>query len=52
VALADGSPGLLPELAGIGVTEVVVVAAPPAEPADAAAWVRQLAAQWGVIPAR
>ena len=30
VALADGSPGMLPELAGIGVTELVVVAAPPA----------------------
>jgi probable F420-dependent oxidoreductase len=50
VALADGSPGMLPELAGIGVTEFVVVAAPPAEPAAAAAWVQELAAQWGVTP--
>jgi len=50
VALADGSPGMLPELAGIGVTEFVVVAAPPAEPAAASAWVRDLAAQWNVTP--
>ena len=50
VGLADGSPGTLPELAGIGVTELVVAAAPPAEPANAAIWARQLAARWGVIP--
>jgi probable F420-dependent oxidoreductase len=49
VALADGSPGMLPELAGIGVTEFVVVAAPPADPAAAIRWVQDLAAQWGVI---
>ena len=48
VALADGSPEMLPALAVIGVTEFVVVAAPPADPDDADAWVRQLAAQWGV----
>jgi probable F420-dependent oxidoreductase len=50
VALADGSPGMLPELAGVGVTEFVVVAAPPTEPAAAASWVQELAAQWGVTP--
>ena len=50
VALADGSPGMLPELAEIGVTEFVVVATPPAEPAAATAWVRDLAAQWDVTP--
>ena len=50
VALADGSPAVLPELAGIGVTEFVVVATPPAEPAAAIAWVRNLAAQWNVTP--
>ena len=50
VALADGSPGMLPELAGTGVTELVVVAAPPAEPAAAVTWVRDLAARWGLIP--
>ena len=52
VALADGSPGLLPELAGIGVTEFVVVGAPPGQPAAATAWVEELAAQWGVESAR
>jgi hypothetical protein len=50
VALADGSPGMLPELAGVGVTEFVVVATPPAHPAAATTWVEELAAQWGVTP--
>jgi hypothetical protein len=50
VALADGSPGMLPELAGAGVTEFVVVATPPAHPAAATTWVEELAAQWGVTP--
>lgn len=50
VALADGSPGMLPELAGIGVTEFVVVAAPPPKPAAATTWVQELAARWGVTP--
>jgi probable F420-dependent oxidoreductase len=48
VALADGSRGMLPELAGIGVTEFVVVASPPAHPAAAVTWVEELADQWGV----
>jgi probable F420-dependent oxidoreductase len=51
VALADGGPGALPELARIGVTELVLVAAPPTEPTAAATWVRELAAEWGVTPA-
>ena len=50
VALADGSPGMLPDLAGIGVTELVVVAAPPDHPAAAVTWVEELAVQWGVTP--
>ena len=50
VALADGSPGVLPELARAGVTEFVVVATPPARPAAAITWVEELAAQWGVTP--
>ena len=50
VALADGSPGMLPDLAGAGVTEFVVVATPPPQPAAATAWVMELAAQWGVTP--
>jgi probable F420-dependent oxidoreductase len=50
VAVADGSPGLLPELARLGVTEYVLVATPPDEPSGAAAWVAGLAAEWGVTP--
>jgi hypothetical protein len=50
VALADGRPGMLPELAGMGVTDFVVVSAPPPEPAAAATWVQALADQWGVTP--
>jgi alkanesulfonate monooxygenase SsuD/methylene tetrahydromethanopterin reductase-like flavin-dependent oxidoreductase (luciferase family) len=46
VALSDGDPALLPELAAAGVTELVVVAEPPAEPRAAADWVDQLAARW------
>jgi probable F420-dependent oxidoreductase len=50
VALADGRPGMMPELAEVGVTELVVVATPPADPPAAVNWVRELAAQWGVAP--
>jgi len=48
VALSDGGPALLPDLAKTGVTELVVVGAPPADPATATAWVAELAARWGV----
>jgi probable F420-dependent oxidoreductase len=47
VALTDGTPAVLPELAGAGVTELVVVGAPPADPDAAGAWVTELAAHWG-----
>jgi hypothetical protein len=46
VALSDGTPGLLPELAGSGVSELVIVGAPPADPVRATAWVADLAARW------
>jgi Luciferase-like monooxygenase len=46
VALSDGTPGLLPELAESGVSELVIVAAPPADPARVTAWVADLAARW------
>jgi hypothetical protein len=46
VALTDGEPGLLPELAMAGVTDVVLVGSPPAEPAAAATWVAELALHW------
>jgi probable F420-dependent oxidoreductase len=48
VALSDGHPGVLPGLAAAGVTELVVVAAPPEDPAEAAAWVAELAHHWGI----
>ncbi|HXP58306.1 MAG TPA: LLM class F420-dependent oxidoreductase [Streptosporangiaceae bacterium] len=46
VALTDGRPAVLPELARAGVTELVLVDSPPADPVAAAAWVQDLAAQW------
>jgi probable F420-dependent oxidoreductase len=51
VALSDGTPAVLPHLAEIGVTELVVVAAPPADPSAATTWVHELSAEWGVTPA-
>jgi probable F420-dependent oxidoreductase len=48
VALSDAAPGDLPALAEIGVTEVVLVAAPPLDPLAATAWVHNLASQWNV----
>ena len=51
VALTDGSPEVLPELAAIGVTELVLVGAPPEPVRAATAWVADLAAQWGIRPA-
>jgi probable F420-dependent oxidoreductase len=48
VSLRDGRPALLPELAAAGVTELVLTGEPPADPAAAARWVRELAAQWSV----
>ena len=46
VSVPHPDPGLLPELAAAGITELVIVAEPPAEPATARDWVSQLAAQW------
>ena len=48
VSLRDGGPDQLPALAEAGATELVLVAAPPDDPADAAGWVRELAGTWGV----
>jgi hypothetical protein len=47
VALTDGEPSMLPELARAGVTELVVVGAPPADPGEASAWITGLADRWG-----
>jgi probable F420-dependent oxidoreductase len=52
VALTDGHPAALPDLARAGVTELVLVGGPPADPADATAWVNDLAGQWALPPAR
>lgn len=46
VALTDGGPESLPELALAGVTEVVVVGVPPAAPDEAGRWVADLARHW------
>ena len=46
VSLTDGDPGLLPGLARIGVTELVIVAAPPGDAAAAAGWVAEVAGRW------
>ncbi len=52
VSLSDGSPDLLPEMEAAGVTEVVVVAAPPSQPDAAAVWVQELAEHWIHNPAQ
>ncbi|MBL1100288.1 LLM class F420-dependent oxidoreductase [Streptomyces coffeae] len=46
VAPLDGGPDLLPDLAAAGVTELVVIGAPPATPDAATAWVADLAHHW------
>ncbi|MFF9765274.1 LLM class F420-dependent oxidoreductase [Streptomyces sp. NPDC014636] len=46
VALSDGIPEHLPALRAAGVTELVVVGAPPSAPDEAAGWVAQLARTW------
>ncbi len=46
VALNDGTPEHLPALGAAGVTELVVVGAPPPTPDTAATWVEELARTW------
>jgi probable F420-dependent oxidoreductase len=48
VALTDADPSAVPALAEAGVTEVVLVGAPPADPSAATTWVAGLAARWGL----
>jgi probable F420-dependent oxidoreductase len=50
VALADGTPEVVPLLAEAGVTELVIVAAPPGEVGQVDSWIADLAAEW--MPAR
>ena len=49
VALQAAQPADLAALAHLGVTELVLVQAPPDDPAQAADWVAGLAGQWGLI---
>ena len=51
VAVPDVQPGHLPALAAAGVGELVLVAAPPQDAAEAGDWARDLASRW-VQPAR
>ena len=48
VSIRDGSPDDVARLADLGVTELVVVEAPPGDPAQAVSWVDGLAGRWGV----
>jgi probable F420-dependent oxidoreductase len=52
VAVPDCAPGDLAELAAAGVDELVVVSAPPADPADVPSWIGDLAARWVTAAAR
>lgn len=46
VAVTDASPAAVPLLERAGVTQVVLLGAPPESPGDCAAWVTGLAAGW------
>ncbi|MFE1934208.1 LLM class F420-dependent oxidoreductase [Streptomyces sp. NPDC059474] len=46
VAVSDGTPEHLPALGAAGVTELVLVGAPPPAPDEAAIWVAELARTW------
>jgi probable F420-dependent oxidoreductase len=48
VALSRGTPEILPRLAAAGVTETVLLGAPPQSTVAATRWVTDLAADWGV----
>ncbi len=50
VALEAGHPGDLAALAQMGVSELVLVQAPPDDPDDVEDWLAVLASQWGVRP--
>ena len=46
VALREPTPADVPSLAAAGIDELVLVEAPPQDPAQAEDWVGQLAARW------
>jgi probable F420-dependent oxidoreductase len=47
VAVTDASPAAVPLLERAGVTQIVLLGAPPESPRDCEAWVSALAAGWG-----
>jgi probable F420-dependent oxidoreductase len=52
VAVSGCGLGDIPGLADAGVTELVVLGSPPAEPVAAAVWVDEQARRWGLDPGR
>jgi probable F420-dependent oxidoreductase len=52
VAVSGCGLGDIPGLAEAGVTEIVVLGSPPAEPVAAAVWVDELARRWGLDAGR
>ncbi len=49
VALEGGEPGDVGALAEAGVSELVLVEAPPAEPSEVDDWIAGLLSRWGVV---
>jgi alkanesulfonate monooxygenase SsuD/methylene tetrahydromethanopterin reductase-like flavin-dependent oxidoreductase (luciferase family) len=46
VSLQDGRPEDIDELGDLGVSEVVIVGSPPADPGESQSWVTALADRW------
>jgi probable F420-dependent oxidoreductase len=46
--VSDATPPDLPDLAALGLSELVLVESPPSAPDDASAWVQELAHRWGL----
>jgi hypothetical protein len=46
--VSDATPSDLPDLAALGLTELVLVESPPSAPGDASAWVEERARLWGL----
>ena len=46
--VSDATPSDLPDLAALGLTELVLVESPPSAPHDASAWVEDMARRWGL----
>jgi probable F420-dependent oxidoreductase len=49
VAITSPTPQMVPRLAAAGVTELVLIGAPPGTSAAATRWVIDLAAYWGIL---